>query len=137
MKKTDIGRTARRLVSLALAAVFCVLPLASCKKGDAKSDDDDKVYTAGDIAMSTENFTISRAEVSYIFYQNYNEFVNNNSETVDMYNIDTNSSLKTQEYHDGITWFRYFADATVDYMKFVLVFCEAARADGLTLDSDD
>ncbi len=137
MKKTDIGRTARRLVSLALAAVFCVLPLASCKKGDAKSDDDDKVYTAGDIAMSTENFTISRAEVSYIFYQNYNEFVNNNSETVNMYNIDTNSSLKTQEYHDGITWFRYFADATVDYMKFVLVFCEAARADGLTLDSDD
>ena len=97
MKKTDIGRTARRLVSLALAAVFCVLPLASCKKGDAGSDDDDKVYTAGDIAMSTENFTISRAEVSYIFYQNYNEFVNNNSETVNMYNIDTNSSIKKQE----------------------------------------
>lgn len=136
--KTVKGRDGMKKFLSVILALAAVLTLSACSKtADGGDKNNSSSYKPDDIALKSENFTITRAEVSYIFYQNYNEFVNTQPDSVDMYNIDTNSSLKGQEYHDGISWFRYFADATLDYMKYVLVFCEAARADGLELDEED
>lgn len=128
----------KRLLSLLLAAIM-VLSFASCsEKGeDDKNGADEAEYSASDIALSTENFSFTRAEISYIFHKNYSDFKLNYPDSIDMYNIDTGASLKDQVYHDDYTWFRYFADAAVYYAKQILAFCEGAKEAGVELTDED
>lgn len=129
----------KRILAMMLSLLM-LLSLASCSSGDKKDDgkkDDETEYQSFDIAVSTENFSFSRAEVAYAFYQSYNDFKTNNSESVDMYNIDTTATLKDQVYHDDVTWFDYFMDDTLTYVTELCVYCEAAKADGLELDDED
>lgn len=129
----------KKFLALLLAAALALSLFACGKQNDDgdKDGDDTSAVQPGDIALKTENFSITMAEASYIFFQNYNDFRYNNSESFDVYNIDSNKSLKEQVYHDDITWFDYFKDATVSYLEYILVFCEAARAEGMELTEDD
>lgn len=130
----------KRFLAL-LLAVLTVLTLTACSSDNGSDTPDDKdpetQVSPDDIALKSENFTVTMAEASYIFFQNYKDFRYNNSESFNVYNIDPDKSLKEQEYHDGITWFDYFKDATVSYFEYILTFCEAARADGIELTDDD
>lgn len=125
----------KKFISLLLAAVM-LLSLTACGKGE-KENEEEKHYSADDIAISTEHFSFTRAEVSYIFHKNYSDFKYNYPDSVDMYNIDTSASLKDQVYHDDLTWFRYFADAATEYMSQILVYCEGAYEEGIELTDED
>ena len=128
----------KRIIALFLC-VLLALSLFACKNeeegeiiGGEKSP-----YTAEDIALKSENFSFSRGEVSYVFYQNYNDFKFTDQESVDMYNIDTQSSLKDQVYYDDVTWFSHLMDQTVDYMNNLLVLLEGAKAEGMELSEEE
>lgn len=116
-----------------------LLSLASCKdkSEENKNEEKEATYSSSDVAVSTEHFSFTRAEISYIFHKNYTDFKLNYPDSVDMYNIDTDSSLKGQVYHDDLTWFKYFADAATEYATQILVFCEGALAAGVELNDDD
>lgn len=119
-------------------AVFCALSLFACKnKDDDKEAGNARTVEPDEIALSSENFSFTMAEASYVFFQNYQDFKYLNSDSFDMYNIDPDKSLKEQEYHDGITWFDYFRDETAKFLEELLVFCEAAKDSGMELDEDD
>ncbi len=130
----------KKITALLLAAALA-LTLCACGKqsdDDNKNEGDDTVTVSPEeIVISSEHFSFTVAEASYIFFENYNDFRYNNSESFDIYNIDSSKSLKDQIYHDDITWFDYFSEATVSYLEDVLAFCEAAFADGMELDEDD
>lgn len=128
----------KKLLSL-LLALLCVFALTACGNGGntEETQPTEEKHKASDIALSTENFSFTRAEVSYIFGKMYSDFKLNYPDSVDMYNIDTNSSLKNQIYHDDLTWFKFFVDGAVEQMKQVLALCEAAKAEGIELDEQD
>lgn len=128
----------KKLLSLLLAAIT-VLSLFACTadKEQNENDGDDVLYSSSDIALSSENFSFTRAEVSYLFHKNYSDFKYSDPDTVDFYKIDTDASLKDQVYYDDYTWFQFFADTATDYMQEVLILCEGALAAGIELDDED
>ena len=122
-------------IALLLTSLFVFSSCNEDKENEEKKEEN--TYTSDDIAMSSENFSFTRGEVSYIFHKNYSEMKMKYADSVDMYNIDTESSLKGQIYYDDYSWFQYFADMATDYMKELLVFCEAAKADGMEITQEE
>lgn len=97
----------------------------------------DVVSKFGDnIAVKSENFAVSLAMVSRIFRSTYNDFT---SYYASYYGFDTSKSSRVQYYDEenGITWYDQFIDTAKSNVKQLLVLCEAAKKDGLSLDDDD
>lgn len=119
-------------------ATFLVVVLAvgfvSCGKN---KDTEEKKYSSADIVAESENFQFTRAELSYMFYQNYNDFCEYNKSYMQYFGFDTSTSLKEQSYSDDMTWFEYFAKPTMENLQQVLVLCEGAKAAGIELDEQD
>ncbi len=127
----------KKIIALILVIVMAAVPLMACNNNDeGEIMGDDNPYKASDIVLKSENFSYTRAELSIAFHQYYMDFSYDN-ENIDFYNIDTEASLKDQIYYDDVTWFDYFADMSVAYMKDVLLLCEAAKANGIELTEED
>ncbi len=88
------------------------------------------------IAVKSENFAVSLAMVNRIFRSTYNDFT---SYYASYYGFDTSKSSRVQYYDEdnGITWYDQFIDTAKSNVKQLLVLCEAAKKDGLSLDDDD
>jgi len=91
-------------------------------------------------AAESENFEVDGAMMTYFFHSNYQSYASYAS----YLGIDTSISLKAQECSlysssDGYTytWFDYFASLTQSYVNELLALCEAAKANGVTLDAAD
>ena len=87
--------------------------------------------------MEEENFQFTRAELSYLFYQNYQSFLQQNQSYMQYIGIDTSASLKDQSYSEDVTWFAYFMQETTEDLHQILALCEAAKAAGIELDDED
>ena len=128
----------KKIIALLLGIILAVSFISCAKEEEGEIIGGEKSpYKAEDTALKSENYSFSRAEVSYAFYQNYNDLKYSNQESLDMYNIDTSRSLKDQVYYDDVTWFSYIADMTVEYMNNLLVLLEAAKAEGMTLTEEE
>lgn len=130
----------KRLLAAFFATVL-VFSLVSCEKDkeENKDEDNDEVqsYTAQDIVMESENFQITRAEFSYQFYRNYRDFVLLNEDYMEYFGFDTTASLKEQAYSEEMTWFDYFAEPSLEYLRQILLLCEGAKAAGMELEEED
>ncbi len=130
----------KKLLAASLAAAL-LFSLVSCSKDTGKEESDEnteeKQYTAADIVMESENFHFTRGEFSYLFYTNYQDFVQYNKSYMQYFGFDTNSSLKDQSYSDEQSWFDYFAEPSLEYMRQILVLCEGAKAAGVELEEQD
>lgn len=130
----------KRILAAFFAAAL-VLGLVSCNR--EKEDNDDETsgeaqsYTAQDIVMESENFQFNRAEFSYQFYRNYNDFIILNEDYMSYFGFDTTVSLKEQAYSEEMTWFDYFAEPSLEYLRQMLLLCEGARAAEIELDEED
>lgn len=121
---------------LALLTVFAMLfSFAACKNNEETAEPAEP----GDIAMQSENFSFNLAEATYIFNRCYIEYYNENYQYMSYYGIDRTKSLKEQYYTEsnGTTWFDYFLDEAEAYMNEILLFCEASKAEGNSLDEED
>ncbi len=130
----------KKMLAASLAVVL-LFGLASCGKDKGKEDEEgnkeEKQYTAADIVMESENFQFTRGEFSYQFYMNYQDFLRYNQSYMQHFGFDTNRSLKEQSYSDEQTWFDYFAEPSLEYMRQILVLCESAAAADVELDEQD
>lgn len=91
------------------------------------------------VSVSSENYEVNNAMMSYFFATNYSSAMAQNSSLfTTYYGFDTSKSLKSQEYPGGGTWYDYFMQSlTVPSVERMLVLCEAARADGYSLTDED
>lgn len=87
------------------------------------------------VAMATENFSVNGSMMNYFFRLNYNQ----NASSFAAYGLNTNQTLKSQviDQASGTTWFDQFASMSVSYVREILAMCEAAKANGLTLEEAD
>ncbi len=129
----------KRIIAMILAlAMLCCL--ASC--GDDKNKDNDKNNDSTpadptEVVVKSDNFSFDLGEATYLFEKYFLEFYNENQYYIAYYGIDVEKSLKEQVYSNDVTWFDYFANMTQSYMREILVFCEAAKAAGITLSEED
>lgn len=89
-------------------------------------------------AAESENYEVDGAMMTYFFHSNYQSYAGYAS----YLGFDTGISLKAQECSlyesgSGYTWFDYFAALSQSYVNELLALCEAAKANGVTLDDAD
>lgn len=95
---------------------------------------DSGYFLRREIAAESENYKVDGAMMTYFFNTNYQSYY----AYAQYLGIDTTKSLKNQSSAIGSgTWFDYFVSLTKNYVREVLALCEAARANGLELDSTD
>lgn len=88
------------------------------------------------VAMSSDNYTVDNAMMTYYLKNEYYTFTNQYSNYLSMYGLDTSKSLKRQSYGDS-TWFDYFMGQAKTRVNDILLCAEKARAEGYELGEDD
>lgn len=83
------------------------------------------------VEIDGEKYSVS--DVNYFFCSYYDSYRKQNSEYIS-YMFDETRSLKEQEYEDGISWFSWFLDESIDSMTSVIRVSKAAHEDGFELD---
>ncbi len=125
----------KRILAL-ISAIAMLFTLAACNKDDG-AEDGETTAQPTDIVLKSANFSFDLGEATYIFNRYFIEFYNENAQYISFYGIDTESSLKEQTYTGDSTWFDYFLNDSETYMNELLIYCEAAKADGMELDEED
>ncbi|MBQ2278642.1 MAG: peptidylprolyl isomerase [Clostridia bacterium] len=92
-------------------------------------------FLRNETAAQSENFEVDGAMMTYFFHSNYQSYASYAS----YLGFDPAVSLKAQECSltQGATWFEYFASLAQSYVNELLALCEAAHANGVTLDDAD
>ena len=87
--------------------------------------------------MKTDNFAINGSMMSYLIFSQYANYLNTYGDYLQYTGLDTSKPLKDQYTTDAdnksITWFQYFADAAKENVENLLVLCENAKANEVTL----
>jgi len=131
-----------------IAAVITVAVLATCVFG---------VLSANGVIMRlryplrSENFKISGNMMSYYFYASYQSFQEEYSDYMDYFSLDTSAPLKDQVYGDTAaggyetsflgafegTWHDYFMNTASQQAKQILIYCEYAHENNISLEEED
>lgn len=82
------------------------------------------------VAMQTDHFTVTPAMMAYFFYD-YGGGVLAAIEQNKPF--DANRSLHEQVYEEGLSFYDVIMNATLKKVSELLIYCEAARAAGVTL----
>jgi len=92
-------------------------------------------FLRSETAAESENFEVDGAMMTYFFHSNYQAYAGYSS----YLGFDPSISLKAQEcsLSQGATWFDYFASLTQSYVNELLALCEAAKANGVSIDDAD
>ena len=94
-------------------------------------------FLRSETAVESENFEVDGAMMTYFFHSNYQSYASYAS----YLGIDTSVSLKAQacslDSSGSSTWFDYFASLSQSYVNELLALCEAAKANGVSLDDAD
>ncbi len=90
-------------------------------------------------ALSTENYTVDNAMLTYFVYNDYYYYVNYYGENASYYGIDEAKPLNEQMYNEETnqTWLDYCTEEAVGNLKSMLTLCEDARKNGFTLKEED
>ena len=161
----------KKIISLILSAVLTAGLLASCSSSPdeaAESVSDETSTEAstetstetdesaesekfvpdpdpnlGEISVESENFSLSNADMSYIFQNAYMDFQYQLSQygiSPSAVGLDTAASLKKQECSMDAsfeTWFDYLLASASNEAEQLLALCELAKAAGIELDDED
>lgn len=116
----------KRFLALIIAIVL-VVSLVGCADTNKASNSDGSYY------VYTEHYGFTEGEMTYLYNYVYNQY----GAYLSQLGVDTEKSLKDQEYYDGQTWFDYMMDQAVTYAQDFLLFCEEADVRGIKLDETD
>lgn len=134
---TEKKGTVRKVISV-IAAVLAVLIVAGVLISY-------NIATSGFVqrhtaAVESDNYSVSGAMMTYLFNAGYQNYVSsaNAYGYLSMTGLDTTKDLKSQMTGDGSsTWYDYFLKSASNSAEQMLVLCEAAKADGFTVDGLD
>lgn len=84
-------------------------------------------------ALSSENFKIDNAMMTYFAEDTYNEYLLNFADSLVKDGLDTEKELDAQTRKDDQTWRDYFIEKCEETAKDILVMAESAKAAGYEL----
>lgn len=129
-KEKKVAWRNRIIVTAAIALVVCVGLLM----GNLVLDG---FFTRNTISMTSATYKIDNAMVSYFFNKQYQSYTTSYSSYLSMMGLDTEKSLKLQQYSETQTWFDYFMDSAKTTLTEMVTLAEAAKAENITLDDAD
>ncbi len=126
--KITVAVIAVILVVAIIVTTVCLIVLSVKKTGD---------YLRGRVSVSTENFEMNNAMISYFFADNFYMQKSYFDYYSSYFGLNTSASLKAQAYSDEMSWYDYFLNAALSNASSILISCEGAKAAGLELDDTD
>ncbi|MCI8589503.1 MAG: hypothetical protein HFE77_02165 [Clostridiales bacterium] len=124
-----------------IVCIFLIVLLVGSLIFAAFKNTIDNHFLHSSVSVSSENYKLNNAEMSYFFNTQYNYFLNQYSSMLSYFNLDTTKSLKkqacTMAQKENYTWYDYFVDAAKNSIEEVFVLCEEAKNRNITLDDDD
>lgn len=138
----------KKILSLILAALLLCSALAACSPADANNPDGtnnsgNTISTEelakeleSTISVTTNNYQINNALITYMFNNIYQSFVSYYSSALNSIGLDTTKSLKEQ-YYGETTWFDYFMEYTLSELEPTILFAELALKNDITLNDED
>lgn len=148
-----------KAIAMTMALLFAVMTLVSCgtieepaettAATDTTAVTNTEAFTptedvnAAVVSVSSESFTLTNADMSYLFYTAYGELlysIESSGFTPSLIGLDMSASLKSQVCgvdSEERTWFQYILDAAKSNAESMLAFCEAAKREGVELDDAD
>ncbi|MBQ2236825.1 MAG: peptidylprolyl isomerase [Clostridia bacterium] len=99
---------------------------------------DNGYFLRKNVSVSSDNYEINNAMVSYFFYEEYRDFINKNYESLGDMKLSSEKSLKKQKsyYGDG-SWYDHFMKLTEENIKTLTAFCEEAEKNDIKLAKAD
>lgn len=127
-----------RLAAIVSGAVTGVVILALAIYLLMNSLLDNGYFMRKKVSISSDNYQINNAMMSYYFYEEYRDFINRNYSDLDDMGLKSDKSLKKQDsyYKDG-TWFDHFMSVAEDRVRKELALAEEAKLSGVKLDDED
>lgn len=118
-----------------LLAMAVMLSATACggENNQSSSSPSSESEETADAAIYGEHFSLSSAEVQYLYQYFYNSY----APYFEWYGVDETKSLKEQEYYEGKSWFDMIMDQAVSYGRDILAFCEEANRLGYTVTDED
>lgn len=118
------------LAAVVVAAIFAIPVIKDFISSKKSSSSDAGEYSKVVVSSKYYNFTLG--DMQYLYYDNYNDFMNENSENV---NIDVEKSLREQYYDEeqGMTWFDYFLTQARENAESFIILASAAKDEGYKL----
>ncbi|MCI8332302.1 MAG: hypothetical protein HFE78_05715 [Clostridiales bacterium] len=124
-----------------VVCVFLIVVLVGSLIFAAFKNTIDKHFLHSSVSVSSENYQLNNAEMSYFFNTQYNYFLNQYGSMISYFNLDTTKSLKkqacTMAQKENYTWYDYFVDAAKNSIEEVFVLCEEAKSRGIALNDED
>lgn len=99
---------------------------------------DNGYFLRKSVSVTSKNYEINNAMISYFFYEEYRDFVNENYESLGKMKLSSEKSLKKQKsYYDDGTWYDHFMKLTEENIKTLTALCEEAAKNGIKLAKAD
>ncbi len=130
------ARFALRATALLLVTLFLCGALFSCKKGSEQPLSAGLEMIEGtpvfddEVAMKTDRFTVTPGMMAYFFYTYGNTVL---SEIEKKVPFTQGASLHDQKYSDTQSFYDVIMSETLSRVCYMLIVCEAAYAEGVTL----
>ena len=121
------------VVSIMLAislvvGVFCFVAYKIKESGN---------YLRDRVTVKSADYEVNNAMMSYFFHDNFYQQKQYYDYYSSYFKLDTSKSLKMQDYSTSMTWYDYFIEQASENVKSILVFAQAAKDEGITLDDAD
>jgi len=140
----------KRVVCWLLVLCMCSTAVGCSKDDTSDNDREEKTETSvedteevdearemmdGDeVYVSTENFKVTNAMLSYYFNNQYYQ----TASKLEQMGVDITRTLKDSQYTADRSWFDFIMeDMTIPQVKQTLILCEAAKAAGFELSDHD
>jgi len=135
-EKTAAAKKEKQKKAITIACVaLCALLVLSLTVFSILTENG--VFMRNTVVLATENCEVDQAMLSYFTYLTYQNFASTYGDYLSMFGLNSALPLKSQEAGENYSWFQYFEDSAVESLENILVYAEAAKAAGKTLDADD
>lgn len=88
-------------------------------------------------AVTVGGESYNASELSFFYKLEYSNFVNQYSNALTYFGLDTSKSLKSQSYGEDQTWADYFLEAAGEYLKEITMLTQEAEKVGFEMSEDD
>lgn len=117
-----------KILAIVIAAIFVLGIVMSVVKSTGLVE---RISLHTNVAIKSENYSVSNASMTYLVYSMYNYYYNMYSQYGDAssFGFDASLPLSKQTYSGEQSWRDFLVESVTESMKDNLVICEAFKAD--------
>ncbi len=131
-KRADRRDTAKiAIIAISILLVIAILVAACCLIVFSIRSTGN--YLRNRESITSDNFKVNNAMVSYFFRDNFNAQRSYYDYYYSYFNLNTSMPLREQKYNDSMTWFDYLMNSTASSIANMLILAEAAKEAGVEI----